>query len=565
MNSSGKGEGGMAMTNKRDLFHTRCISSLEKVFADEELDSVPFHHATALWNESYSFQVAYRNEGEIFKDFTVEIASDLEEVISVQSIGLVPSEFPMYKDHDAYVLRNTPGLYPDPLYPIEEVELVALPDQWRSVWVSVDLHEATQAGMHDITVKFVQGNGEVLGEEKFTLDVIPVTLPKQAFIHTEWFHADCIAVAYDVEVFSQAHWDLLEKYIKTATRHGINMIYTPLFTPPLDTVVGGERATVQLVDVEKLGDTYRFDFTKLKKWLDMCRRCGVEYFEFSHLFTQWGAKHAPKIIGREKDEDKQLFGWETEAAGREYRDFLDQFLPQLVEFIDEEGIRNQAYFHVSDEPTLGNIDSYQEASAIVQEHLRDFPVMDALSDYDFYEKGYVKNPIVANDHIDVFIENNVADLWAYYCCAQYKDVSNRFFTFPSARNRVLGYQLFKYDIKGFLQWGYNFWFTQFSRQALNPFENTDAGCGFPSGDAFLVYPGETGPIESIRLKVLYEAMQDLRALQLLMEKIGKEAVLALLEENLVEPLSFTTYPHDAAWLLQKRAAITERIRKEMVD
>ncbi len=55
--------------------------------------------------------------------------------------------------------------------------------------------------------------------------------------------------------------------------NGINMILTPLFTPPLDTKVGGERPTVQLVDVNMDGDKYTFNFDNLinglicaKKW-----------------------------------------------------------------------------------------------------------------------------------------------------------------------------------------------------------------------------------------------------------------------------------------------------------
>src|SRR5699024_5033606 len=103
---------------------------------------------------------------------------------------------------------------------------------------TVKVNEQIRPGPHSIQVKFVSKNDEVIGEEEFTLDVIPVSLPKQELIHTEWFHVDCIAVEYGVEVFSDAHWRLLEKYVKTATDHGINMIYTPLFTPPLDTAIG---------------------------------------------------------------------------------------------------------------------------------------------------------------------------------------------------------------------------------------------------------------------------------------------------------------------------------------
>lgn len=62
---------------------------------------------------------------------------------------------------------------------------------------------------------------------------------------------------------------------------------------------------------------------------------------------------------------------------------------------------------------------------------------------------------------------------------------------PSARNRILGALLYKYNAVGFLQWGYNFWYSQFSKHEIDPFTVTDAGKAFPSGDAFVVYPGET--------------------------------------------------------------------------
>ena len=97
---------------------------------------------------------------------------------------------------------------------------------------------------------------------------------------------------------------------------------------------------------------------------------------------------------------------------------------------------------------------------------------------------------------------------------------------------------------------------------MNPFVQTDADRAFPSGDAFLVYPGEEGPIESIRMQVFYEALQDLRALQLLETLIGRERTIALLEEDLASPLTFSEYPHDPTWLVNKREAINRRIEQE---
>src|SRR5690554_1638692 len=145
------------------------------------------------------------------------------------------------------------------------------------------------------------------------------------------------------------------------------MILTPLFTPPLDTEVGGERPTVQLVGVEKVNDQYHFNFDKLERWVSLCLEKGVQYFELSHLFTQWGAKHAPKIMATENGEYKRIFGWDTDAAGPAYRNFLEQFLPELLKFIEAKGLEERVYFHVSDEPHMSDLESYRAASGIIRE------------------------------------------------------------------------------------------------------------------------------------------------------------------------------------------------------
>ena len=545
-------------------FETRLLSSLSKVFADEELAAAPYDAGSAFLNETFSFQVAYRSS-QLMKNIRVVVESELSEYISIRSVGLVPSDLPTYHDHDEFILRSTPGLYPDPLFPLAtDAAVTGRPSQWRSLWVTVEPDSGRAGGTYDIGLRFETDSGEKLAEETFRLELIPAVLPAQTLIHTEWFHTDCLATYYGVDVFSERHWQLIEQYIRTAAEHGMNMMLTPLFTPPLDTEVGGERPTVQLVDVEVLGDgSYRFGFDKLDRWTDLCDRCGIQYLEFSHFFTQWGAKHAPKIVANVNGETQKLFGWETDASGEEYQAFLRQFIPALVDWIEDHGRDDRCYFHVSDEPHASHIEAYGQASRLMNELLPDYPIIDALSDFSFYEEGLVKRPIPASNHIEPFLEAGVEGLWTYYCCSQYKEVSNRFFNLPSARNRILGMQLYKYNIEGFLHWGYNFWYSQYSRRAIDPYRVTDADSGFPSGDAFLVYPGEDGPVESIRLKVFHEALQDLRALQLLEQQIGREAVLEALEEGLEEPITFKTYPRDEKWLLSKRQWINDKIKESM--
>ena len=166
--------------------------------------------------------------------------------------------------------------------------------------------------------------------------------------------------------------------------------------------------------------------------------------------------------------------------------------------------------------------------------------MDALSDYDFYREGVVERPVVATNHIAAYLEAKVENLWCYYCCGQGYRVSNRFFALPSVRNRIIGVQMYKNNIAGFLQWGYNFYYTQLSVRMVDPYHETDAGAAFPSGDAFTVYPYEDGAAPSLRQKVFGNALEDLRLLNLLEEKIGRDRTVELLERVAGEEITFTT-------------------------
>ena len=89
--------------------------------------------------------------------------------------------------------------------------------------------------------------------------------------------------------------------------------------------------------------------------------------------------------------------------------------------------------------------------------------------------------------------------------------------------------------------------------------DTDGDGSFPSGDAFLVYPGGNGPVNSIRMEVLREAFQDYSALCLLESLVGREEAMKLLEEG-IPPLTFQQYPQEKEWLLGMRGRINEKIK-----
>ncbi len=540
------------------VMKTVLLSSLYKVFKDVEPNVTPLFSSSCLKNENFSFQLGFCPESGKENEFNIRICSELKDKIKVYLVKNIPSERTGNPDSDSfhYDLKRTE--FPDLLSPVIEGEKISVPSgEYHSLWFEITL-DGEFTGEKEIEIALYGNDFEK--KERFSLNIIDKNLPQQEILYTNWFHNDCLLTHYGINVFSDEYWRIAENYIKNAVFHGMNMILTPVFTPPLDTAVGAVRPTVQLVGVTKNGDEYSFDFSNFEKYIDICLKAGIKAFEISHFFTQWGAKNAPKILATVNGKEMKIFGWETDAKGEEYKTFMKSFGKAFTEEVEKLNIKEKCWLHVSDEPSLEQIEDYKAAAEILHSSFSGFNTFDALSDIDFYREGLIKTPIPCEEHADIF-KAEVENFWTYHCCVQVSGfVPNRMFSMPSLRNRVLGVLLYKYNAKGFLQWGHNFWYSQYSKYPIDPFKITAADGAFPSGDAFVVYPAENGePLNSLRHKVFLEAMQDLRALNLLETLKGRDYVLKLIEKDLSLPLSFNVYPHEDSWLLNLRAAINQEL------
>lgn len=532
------------------------LSSLTKVFKDTEPNFEEFASFSSLKNENISFQVAFMSEKKEETKIGIDLSSPLKNDIKLYSVKNMPCEKSGYDYSDSYHYDLNRKEFPDLLMPLNDC-ITVKKGEWNSLWVEyTPKKSAVGKKKINITLTF----GETAITKTFTLNIIDRELPKQELLFTNWFHNDCICTYYGVEIFSDKYWEIAENYIKNAAEHGVNMLLTPIFTPPLDTEVGGERPTVQLVKVIKEGGCYSFGFENFRKYIKLCLKNGIEAFEISHLFTQWGAKHAPKIVATVDGEEKRIFGWETDAGSKEYTEFLEAFATAFKKEVKALGIKKRCWLHVSDEPNQEQLEDYKKAADTIHRLFPDFNTFDALSDIEYYRQGLIKTPVCAEGEADIF-RAEVKDFWTYYCCGQVnKFLPNRMFSQPSPRNRILGVLLYKYNAKGFLHWGHNFWYSQYSKYPIDPFKITAADNAFPSGDAFVVYPGENGePLNSLRHVVFYDAFQDLRALKLLESLTSRKYVLRFIEQGLDIPLSFENYPHEQEWLLNLRARVNREI------
>lgn len=553
---------------------TKIISSLDKCFIDGNISAFKEIRSIRLFkNETVSFQLAYYMENTTpnWVNFCkVETETDIGAEIKLRTVESVPNLVPVsqWGTEDEFLadgyLSTKAGLYPDVLYPLtHNGKAPVIGGQLHSVWVDIEPSESIKAGNYTLTLKIITDGGEVLSENTVSLQVINALLPEQETKVTQWFYTDCLADYYDVEVFSDKHFEICERFIKTAVKNGINMILMPVFTPPLDTAVGGERSTTQLVGVNKKGDGYTFDFALAERWLDMCERLGVKYIEVSHLFTQWGAYHAPKIMATVDGEYKKIFGWETDANSEKYTEFLNLFLKEFTSLLKKRGLEGRVYFHISDEPNDTHLEQYKKSRASVIDAIKDFKQFDAMSHVEYFKEGLCQVPVPTNIAIYDFLKEEIGERWVYYCCSPFLKTSNRFMSMHSARTRCLGIQMYKYGIEGFLHWGYNYYNNQYSDDNINPFLNACCGYWSSGGDGMSVYPGLKGqPLESLRLLVFKQGIDDIRALKFCEKYYSKDYIIEELEKICGE-IDFKKCINNTETMLLVREKINELVIKAL--
>lgn len=538
----------------------KSISSLEKVRSAKQMNELcDIKSAKVLAGEHFSYQICCTSP--TCFDTYVFVESLLSEYIDVYSVKDAVAD--RIKPFDEDMIMTERGLVPDILVPISlQRGLIKVYDDFTTLWLDVKVPENFAAGVYPIKLRMENlKDRSDIAEISFELEVLPAVIPRQSTIYTQWIYADCIADVHETEIYSEEHWILIEKYVRLARKMGVNMILTPIITPPLDTEVGIKRPCTQLVKIEKREEKYSFDFSLLDRWINMSLCCGMEYFEMSHLFSQAGLKYAPNIKVWENGVESYKFDTNVPGTDPSYKAFLNQFVPELVKYLKQKGIYDKCFFHISDEPNETHLEAYKYARDVLVPLVGEERIMDAMSHVEFYRNGLTKLPVVGIDFMEDFLPEDIQNRWGYYCSSQWKKVSNRFLAMPSYRNRIIGLQIYKFNLVGFLHWGYNFYNSDFSRYPINPYITSSCDNMFEAGDAFTVYPFKDIPIPSLRGIIFNEALQDVEVCKLLEKYIGRDAVVKLIDDEAGMEVTFKEYPRNSEFI----PSITKKMKEMIAD
>lgn len=457
-------------------------------------------HLESARNEYESAQFVVRSP-EPVKELTVKISDLLHENqidrisadhIRVRFVGYIPLN---KNTPDSELIRvvAAPCEIPDPL--LEDSTIALPPGQAQPIWITVFVPEDAKPGSYSGTVTVSLDKQET--QLPMTLRVFSFALPGERHLFvTNWFNLGNIAKAHGVELYSDAFWSILERYACDMAEHRQNVVLTPW----------------SLIEVVRREDgSLSFDYSRFDRFVETFFRAGVsDGIEISHVGYPEGGWGNRVVLSRLRARDAKTGSYVT----LEYSEGLKPFLENLERHLEEKGWLSKAMIHVSDEPAIMNVDSWREASALVHQAAPRLRRIDAIETTDF--DGFLEIWVPKLSQYDAWREafekrQNSAELWYYICCHPFGNVyPNRFLDFPGTSVRVLHWINYRYDLKGYLHWGWNFW-------GENPFgvprEN------LPPGDTHVVYPGRDGPLDSIRWEIQRESLEDFEYLYLLQSKI----------------------------------------------
>ncbi len=223
---------------------------------------------------------------------------------------------------------------------------------------------------------------------------------------------------------------------------------------------------------------------------------------------------------------------------------------------------DMAYIYTYDEPKYGDphVDEVTKMIHKADPALKNMVCMSQLSNPDKYagwgndiDIWCVRN-VVFNARIAEMYKTKGKDVWIYMSGPE-PPYPTLVIDYPAMAYRIIPWMCWKYGIKGYLYWCVNFW-------NENPWQNPMNTKWEQNGNGLLYYPGENGPVTSIRLEVMRDGMEDYEYLYLLNQK-SKEAgaknleALLNIDDSIVESMS--DYTKNPEVIYQRRQAMAGAI------
>lgn len=526
------------------------VDPLIKIFPETNIFPVSEAIADVARGEYATFQFVLKSSSAL-----TEVSAQIEQVGGTSS--LINNKNTNYGFVDylwvGKTIGNSPpdklisssGFFPDPIIDTPQINL--RPDFNQPVWISIFIPKGCPQGVYTgkLTIKGQNNNKkEVKLSSDFKIKVYPVTIEENELWVTNWFYLYGKRITLmnndeAVEFYSPLWWDLVKVVAEKAASFGQNMA---LISP------------VQLCEYTLDDKKYTIDFSRFDKMVEIFMKAGVlKRIEGGHISTVSNGPntpfglYVPEITGNSKS--IRILPLSNERA----QNFYKQFIPALVNHLKEKGWYDIYVQHIGDEPMNTTYKSYVEIAQFFKKLAPDIPIMDAIVTKNLSDVVDIYVPVLdeLNKDYDYYRGKQIAgdEVWSYVCTGPQGNYANRFIELPLIKPRLLFWINFKYDLKGYLHWGFNAWND-------HPFlDGSFADDKFPAGDGAIVYPGFRKLYRSIRFDAQRDGIADFNLLKMLSRK-NPEKAKAYCDRMIY---SFDSYNTDVLTFRENRRNLLEAL------
>lgn len=164
---------------------------------------------------------------------------------------------------------------------------------------------------------------------------------------------------------------------------------------------------------------------------------------------------------------------------------------------------------LADEPQTHNDRTYRILAAMCRKFLPNIPIIDAVETTNL--GGGIDIWVPKQDTYEKWRDAYTAlqaageQMWFYTCAFPAGSAMNRSMDLPLSVSRLVLWMGAYYRLSGFLHWGFNYYIgDDIWHSACCPHK----GALLPAGDAHIVYPGENGPLRSMRFEAQRAGAED---------------------------------------------------------
>lgn len=422
----------------------------------------------------------------------------------------------------------------------------------RAVWYEVNVPQDAEPGVYQGSVTATAPGCEPASQPIVIL-VEQARLPKPQdwTMHLDlWQYPFSVARWHDVEPWSEEHFALMRPLMKRLADAGQKCITCTL----LD-----EAWNAQTYDwypsmvrwVRGKDGVMRYDYSILDKWIHfMHDEIGIRGQISCYSMLPWHLKI--QYFDEATGKTAQL----NATPGKpEFEALWAPFLRDFHRHMQEKGWAEKTYISIDERPDH----MVREAMRLVQENAPSFRISSAVDKPSaLTQEVYNISPVIthAGSALGDMLHRRKAagKITTFYVCLHPR-VPNTFTTSAPAEAEWLGFFAAANHLDGFLRWAYNAW-------NRNPMQCTDFGT-WPTGDCFLVYPGNRS---SIRFERLRDGIEEYEKIAILRARAGESPQAAEAIERMNARLAaiFTversTSMQHAQDVAQARSIIAETLR-----